>query len=103
MLKAVFFLPCHIRLFTNLVTSASLYFASAAGGIFLAFVFLIYRMIYKMLCWLFLRFFAFCSVLGAALLAVFNTGGIEATPYNVVTYSRKILHTTASYKNDRVF
>jgi hypothetical protein len=42
------------------------------------------------------------SVLGTALSAVRNTGSIKSTADDVVTYTWKVLNTTATNKNDAV-
>src|SRR5258707_14481163 len=42
------------------------------------------------------------AVLRAALLAVFNAGGVERAAHNVVANTRKILHTAAAHQHDRV-
>ena len=49
---------------------------------------------------LFLR--TLCSVLGAALLTVSNTLGIERTTNNVITYTGKVTNTSATNKHYRV-
>ena len=43
-----------------------------------------------------------CSVLGAALLTVCNTLGIEGTTDNVVTYTGQVTNTSTTDKNNRV-
>ena len=42
------------------------------------------------------------SVFGAALQAVSHTGGIKRTTYDVITYTRQVFHTTATYHYDAV-
>lgn len=51
---------------------------------------------------LLLWFFFLGTVLGAALLTVFYTGSIQRATYNVVTYTRQILHTTTTDQHDAV-
>ena len=43
-----------------------------------------------------------CSVLGTALGAVGNTGGIQRATHNVIANTGKILHTTAANQHDGV-
>src|SRR5690606_13608363 len=51
-----------------------------------------------------LSFFrAFCAVLGTQLLAVFDTLQVERTAHDVITHTRQVLYTAATYKNHRVF
>jgi hypothetical protein len=83
------------------VTNVSLNLGSGARGNFLALDFLIYIDFDVLI--LFFNFYTLGTILGTALLAVFYTGSIQATPYDVVTYTRKILHTTTPDQNDRVF
>src|SRR2546428_1335179 len=42
------------------------------------------------------------AVLGTALLATGNAGGVESATYDVVTNARKILDTTTAYEHHRV-
>ena len=44
-----------------------------------------------------------CTVLGTSLTAVSNTLSIESASDDVVTYTRKVLYTSASDENDAVF
>src|SRR5690349_17683765 len=98
------FFPCHIILFTKRVTSLSLNLGSGAKGIFLGCVLRIFlvvfaaelRSIINDLYWftrgnkhpvpgyqkLFLGFLFLCTVFRTALLAVFYTCSVKATPYN---------------------
>src|SRR5450432_4946372 len=43
------------------------------------------------------------AVLRAALLAILNASGVEGSANNVITHARKIFHTAAAHKHDRVF
>src|SRR5690606_1820949 len=47
-------------------------------------------------------FRSFSTVLGATLLTVFYSCGIECTTDDVISHTRKILHTTTSDQYDRV-
>ena len=44
----------------------------------------------------------FGTVFGTTLSAVFHTGGIERTAYDVIAYTGKVLDTTATHQNDAV-
>jgi hypothetical protein len=101
MINEASFFPCHMTLLIKRVTNVSLNLGSGARGNFLALDFLIYKDFDVLI--LFFSFYALGTILGTALLAVFYTGSIQATPYDVVTYTRKILHTTTPYQNDGVF
>ena len=48
-------------------------------------------------------FWSFCSVLGTTLATTIYAGGIERTAHEVITYTRKVLYTTAADEYDRVF
>ena len=44
-----------------------------------------------------------CTILGTTLGAVGHTGSIERTAYDVITYTREVLHTTTAHEHDAVF
>ena len=44
-----------------------------------------------------------CAILTATLGSVGNTSSIQCTTYDVVTYTRKVLHTTTAHQYDAVF
>jgi hypothetical protein len=44
-----------------------------------------------------------CTVLGATLLSVFHTQRIKGTPYNGVTDTGKVFHSTTANENNGVF
>jgi len=82
------------------VTSVSLNFGSGASGSFFALDFLIY-LDFDVLN-LFFSLFALCSVLGAALLSVLHTCSIQTTPYDVITHTWQVLHTTTPDQHNGV-
>lgn len=49
------------------------------------------------------RFGSFGSVLGTSLGTSVHTGSIQGTTHNVITHTRKVLHTSAAHQHDRVF
>ncbi len=51
---------------------------------------------------LLLLLWTFCAVLGTALHSVGYTLGIERTADDVVTHTREVLNTAATYQNNRV-
>ncbi len=49
------------------------------------------------------RFRTLSAILGTSLCATGNTCSIKCTAYNVITHTRKVLHTTATNQHDGVF
>ena len=58
---------------------------------------------YNLLRLLFLSLWTLGSILGTTLCTVSYTGGIKCTTNNVIAYTRKVLYTTSTNEDDRVF